>query len=88
VVGTGDLAQQVAALGESRTAIVCLCSSDAVYSDQAETFAVAFVQAGVSQVWLAGRPISEQPAAITGNIYAGVDAVAILTTLLDAVAAS
>ncbi|MFG2721997.1 methylmalonyl-CoA mutase family protein [Streptomyces sp. NPDC048416] len=59
----------------------CLCSSDAVYEEQAEEAARSLTQAGARHVFLAGRP--GQHAAVDSYVFAGCDAVAVLTATLD-----
>ncbi|WP_406440359.1 methylmalonyl-CoA mutase subunit beta [Streptomyces sp. NBC_01613] len=60
---------------------VCLCSSDALYEEQAESVAAQLKAAGASHVFLAGRP--GQYAAVDSYVFAGCDAVAVLSNTLD-----
>ncbi|MCX2968012.1 MULTISPECIES: methylmalonyl-CoA mutase subunit beta [Streptomyces] len=68
-------------------AVVCLCSSDRVYAEQAEAVARAVRGAGARRVLLAGRPGelrgSLEAAGVDGYVVAGGDAVALLTGVLD-----
>ncbi|MFJ4567133.1 methylmalonyl-CoA mutase family protein [Streptomyces caelestis] len=58
-----------------------LCSSDALYEEQAETTAEALKAAGARHVFLAGRP--GQYAGVDAYVFAGCDAVAVLSATLD-----
>ncbi|MFF0434356.1 methylmalonyl-CoA mutase family protein [Streptomyces sp. NPDC004327] len=59
----------------------CLCSSDAVYEERAEAEAAALRAAGARHVSLAGRPGSY--AGVDSYVFAGCDAVAVLSATLD-----
>jgi methylmalonyl-CoA mutase len=83
--GFSEAAVLASAFKASGASIVCLCSSDRVYSEHAATAAKALHDAGASHIYLAGRP-GEQEAAlrlagVNGFIFAGGDA---LATLQDA----
>ncbi|GAA2051212.1 methylmalonyl-CoA mutase subunit beta [Polymorphospora rubra] len=81
VTGTGDdPAALVAAFAESGATVACLCSSDKLYAESAGPVAAALTTAGARRVWLAGRPGDH--AGVTGHLYAGCDAVGVLTELL------
>lgn len=58
-----------------------LCSSDALYEEQAESTARALKAAGARQVFLAGRP--GQYTGVDAYVFAGCDAVAVLSATLD-----
>ncbi|MEU0221388.1 methylmalonyl-CoA mutase, partial [Streptomyces sp. NPDC006265] len=60
---------------------VCLCSSDALYEEQAEAEAARLRAAGASHVFLAGRP--GQHCGVDAYVFAGCDAVAVLSATLD-----
>ncbi|WP_030553911.1 methylmalonyl-CoA mutase subunit beta [Streptomyces exfoliatus] len=66
---------------ESGAREVCLCSSDALYEEQAGTAAAELRAAGAEHVLLAGRP-GAYPGVDT-YLFAGCDAVALLSTALD-----
>ncbi|MGA5898702.1 methylmalonyl-CoA mutase family protein [Streptomyces venetus] len=66
---------------ESGAAEAVLCSSDAVYEEQAEATAGALKAAGASHVFLAGRPGDH--AGVDSYVFAGCDAVAVLSATLD-----
>ncbi|MDG4864461.1 methylmalonyl-CoA mutase, partial [Streptomyces sp. T-3] len=66
---------------ESGAQEVCLCSSDSVYEEQAENVAKTLRAAGAKHVFLAGRPSSY--ADVDAYVFAGCDAVAVLSTTLD-----
>ncbi|MFD9459367.1 methylmalonyl-CoA mutase family protein [Streptomyces sp. NPDC060027] len=59
----------------------CLCSSDALYEEQAATTAEALSEAGARHVFLAGRP--GQYPGVDSYVFAGCDAVAVLSATLD-----
>lgn len=59
----------------------CLCSSDALYEEQAESVAETLRSAGARHVFLAGRP--GQYSGVDSYVFAGCDAVAVLTATLD-----
>ncbi|MFF8772014.1 methylmalonyl-CoA mutase subunit beta [Kitasatospora sp. NPDC015120] len=71
------------AFAASGAAVACLCSSDALYGEHAEAVAAALRAAGARQVLLAGRPGATPPAGVDAFVFAGGDAVAVLTSLLD-----
>ncbi|MEY9995590.1 methylmalonyl-CoA mutase [Streptomyces sp. V4I8] len=66
---------------ESGATEVCLCSSDALYEEQAATVAAELRSAGATHVFLAGRP--GQYAGVDSYVFAGCDAVAVLSATLD-----
>lgn len=76
-----------ALLAESGASVVCLCSSDKVYAQEAALVATAFKAAGARRVFLAGRPGESREtlegAGVDEFVYAGGDAVALLTSLQD-----
>ncbi|MFJ8135354.1 methylmalonyl-CoA mutase family protein [Streptomyces sp. NPDC096013] len=59
----------------------CLCSSDALYEEQAAVVAGELRSAGATQVFLAGRP--GQYPGVDAYVFAGCDAVAVLSATLD-----
>ncbi|MHA1572414.1 MAG: methylmalonyl-CoA mutase, partial [Alphaproteobacteria bacterium] len=65
--------------------VACLCSSDAIYADQAEAAAKALKAAGATAVLMAGRPGDNEAAlkavGIDGFLFAGQDAIATLQSL-------
>jgi methylmalonyl-CoA mutase len=66
---------------ESGATEACLCSSDALYEEQAEGLAGTLKAAGARHVFLAGRP--GQYSGVDSYVFAGCDAVAVLTATLD-----
>ncbi|SDN54459.1 methylmalonyl-CoA mutase [Streptomyces sp. cf386] len=60
---------------------VCLCSSDALYEEEAATVTAELKAAGASHVFLAGRP--GQYPGVDAYVFAGCDAVAVLSATLD-----
>ncbi|MBB2747160.1 UNVERIFIED_ORG: methylmalonyl-CoA mutase [Microbispora rosea subsp. rosea] len=72
------IAEEFAASG---SAVACLCSGDALYSEHASAVARALRKAGAVRVWLAGRGRYD---GVDGNLYAGCDVIEVLrTTLAD-----
>ena len=65
--------------------LACLCSSDAVYAQQAVATAQALKSAGATHLYLAGRPAELESAlkqaGIDGFIFTGMDVLAFLQTL-------
>ncbi|MGW5045810.1 methylmalonyl-CoA mutase family protein [Streptomyces griseoluteus] len=66
---------------ESGATEAVLCSSDARYAEEAEQAAEALRAAGARQIHLAGRPA--EYAGVDHYVFAGCDAVAVLTATLD-----
>ncbi|ARP72827.1 methylmalonyl-CoA mutase [Streptomyces pluripotens] len=60
---------------------VVLCSSDALYAEQAAQTAESLRSAGARHVFLAGRP-ADHPG-VDSYVFAGCDAVAVLSATLD-----
>jgi methylmalonyl-CoA mutase len=80
--GFSDPSVLAAAWKASGTALVCICSSDKVYLQQAVGAARALTAAGAKHIYLAGRP-GEQEAAlrdcgIADFIFAGGDVLQLL----------
>ncbi|WP_030614496.1 methylmalonyl-CoA mutase subunit beta [Streptomyces fulvoviolaceus] len=69
------------AFEDSGATEACLCSSDAVYEEQAATVAAELRSAGAAHVFLAGRP-GDHPG-VDAYVFAGCDAVAVLSATLD-----
>jgi methylmalonyl-CoA mutase len=69
------------AFEDSGATEACLCSSDALYEEQAASTAEALAAAGARHVFLAGRP-GEYPG-VDAYVFAGCDAVAVLSATLD-----
>lgn len=69
------------AFEQSGATEACLCSSDALYEEQAATVAAGLKSAGAAHVSLAGRP--GQYADVDSYVFAGCDAVAVLSAALD-----
>ncbi|WP_228995259.1 methylmalonyl-CoA mutase family protein [Streptomyces sp. DH8] len=76
-----DAETAAGALKSSGASVAVLCSSDALYAEQAEPMAGALKSAGAAQVFLAGRP--GEYAGVDAYVFAGCDAVAVLTSVLD-----
>lgn len=83
--GFADPARLGAAFKASGAEIACLCSSDKVYAEHAESAAKALQTAGSQLIYLAGRPADAEAtlraAGVTGFVFARGDA---LATLQDA----
>ncbi|MGW6007564.1 methylmalonyl-CoA mutase family protein [Streptomyces sp. NPDC055210] len=69
------------AFEDSGTSEACLCSSDALYEEQAASTARDLKAAGAGHVFLAGRP--GQYTDVDAYVFAGCDAVAVLSATLD-----
>ncbi|MFD6423426.1 methylmalonyl-CoA mutase family protein [Streptomyces sp. NPDC060198] len=78
---TVDAATVADAFAASGASIACLCSSDAVYEQEAAPVAAALVAAGAGRVLLAGRPAEVD--GVDAYVFAGCDAVAVLSFELD-----
>ncbi|MDH6125431.1 methylmalonyl-CoA mutase small subunit [Kitasatospora sp. GP82] len=78
------LAEAFAASGAS---VACLCSGDQLYAEHAPAVAAALKAAGARRVLLAGRPgelrEAYQRAGVDEFVFAGCDAVAVLSSVLD-----
>ncbi|SEL93836.1 methylmalonyl-CoA mutase family protein [Streptacidiphilus jiangxiensis] len=81
-VDADSVAEAFAASGAT---IACLCSSDALYAEQAEAVAAALQSAGATRVYLAGRPADY--AHVDAYVFAGCDAPAVLSSALDLIGA-
>ncbi|MEU5428587.1 methylmalonyl-CoA mutase small subunit [Streptomyces olivoreticuli] len=86
--GTVDADTAADAFARSGAGVACLCSSDKLYAEQAEAVATALRQAGAARVFLAGRPDAAQQetyrrAGVDEFVFAGGDAVTVLTSVLD-----
>ncbi|WP_405845653.1 methylmalonyl-CoA mutase family protein [Streptomyces sp. NBC_01518] len=69
------------AFADSGATEACLCSSDALYEEQAASVAGELRSAGAGHVFLAGRP--GQYSGVDAYVFAGCDAVAVLSATLD-----
>ena len=87
-----DLAALADSFAASGARVACICSSDAIYATCAEDAAAALKAAGALWVVLAGRPGERreayQRAGVDAFVYAGGDALAALTAVLDQIGAS
>ena len=87
VVGTGEPDELVEAFAKSGSTVACLCSSDTIYAERAESEAAALKAAGAQHIWLAGQPGERlnryQSAGIDGYLFAGCDALSVLRATLD-----
>lgn len=90
--GSTDPAALAAAFKTSGAALVCLCSSDKVYTTHAVAAAQALHNAGARHICLAGRPgeleAGLRAAGVSDFIAAGGDAVATLQAAYDKMRAS
>jgi methylmalonyl-CoA mutase len=77
---TVDAATAADAFRASGAPVAVLCSSDALYAEQAEAVAKALKAAGAGQVFLAGRGEYDD---VDAYVHAGCDAVAVLSSTLD-----
>ncbi|MFK0232946.1 methylmalonyl-CoA mutase small subunit [Streptomyces vinaceus] len=79
-VDPATAAEAYAASGADGMAV--LCSSDPLYEEQAGAVAAALRAAGATTVFLAGKP-GTAAGAVDEYVYAGCDAVAVLSSVLD-----
>jgi methylmalonyl-CoA mutase len=82
-VGFTNPADAVADLQAADAKIVCICSSDAIYGEQAQEFASALRSAGVSRIYLAGNPGERREAELAAGVdefvHIGVNVLDVLT---------
>ncbi|GLW18184.1 methylmalonyl-CoA mutase [Streptomyces sp. NBRC 13847] len=82
-----DAASVAEAFARSGARIACLCASDAVYGEQAAAVAAALKSAGAVRVLLAGKPGERREeftaAGVDSFVFAGCDAVEVLSSALD-----
>lgn len=78
---TVDATTAAEAFRASGATVACLCSSDALYEEQAEAVADALKSAGAQRVFLAGRPA--EYTSVDAYVFAGCDAVSVLSSTLD-----
>jgi methylmalonyl-CoA mutase len=79
-----ELAALASAFKASGAALACLCSSDAVYAQEATGAAQALAAAGAEHIYLAGRPGDAfGQVGIRDFIYTGCDAVGTLKAAYD-----
>ncbi|WP_406378877.1 methylmalonyl-CoA mutase small subunit [Streptomyces sp. NBC_01618] len=76
-----DAATAADAFRASGATVACLCSSDALYAEQAGAVAEALGSAGALRVFLAGRPGGYT--GVDEYVFAGSDVVAVLSSVLD-----
>jgi methylmalonyl-CoA mutase len=80
--GFTDPAGLAAAFKASGAALVCLCSSDKIYAQQATAAAKALQAAGARHIYQAGRPGEQEAALRTAGVnefvFAGSDALTVL----------
>ena len=78
-----DLAADAAASGAR---LVCLCSSDQLYTEHAATMAAALRDAGIARIYLAGRPGDEraelEAAGVDEFVHVGSDVLGVLRRAL------
>ncbi|MFL4490012.1 methylmalonyl-CoA mutase family protein [Streptomyces sp. VTCC 41912] len=76
-----------AAFAASGARIACVCSSDAVYAEQAAEVTAALKAAGAVRVYLAGKPGAHREefvaAGVDTFVFVGCDAVGALSSALD-----
>ncbi|HZZ49429.1 MAG TPA: methylmalonyl-CoA mutase family protein [Pseudonocardia sp.] len=81
--GGGEAEAIAEAFRESGASVACLCGADKTYAEQAEPVVAALRDAGASKVLLAGKPGTLSEGAVDGYVYAGCDAVEVLTGVLE-----
>ncbi|TNC11721.1 methylmalonyl-CoA mutase [Methylobacterium terricola] len=86
--GFSDHAAMVDAFRASGTPLACLCSSDAVYAEEAVPAAEALRAAGAATLFIAGKPGDLEPAlraaGVAHDLYAGCDLVKLLAQAQEA----
>lgn len=86
--GFSDMEKLKAAFLESGAKLSCICSSDEIYASHAAGAAAALKEAGSHPVYLAGRPGESEGELVRAGvgtfIFAGCDALAILSEALEA----
>jgi methylmalonyl-CoA mutase len=86
-----NLSALVSAYASSGAALVCICSSDKIYANEAAAAAQALKAAGAMHIYLAGRPGEMEPAyrnaGVKDFIYAGCDMLATLRAAHGIIAA-
>lgn len=84
-----DESEMLLRFRESSAKIACICSTDARYEAEAIPVTEALKKAGVTQVWLAGKPGEQAEvyakAGISGFVFAGCDVLAALEQAAGAV---
>ncbi|MFH8681924.1 methylmalonyl-CoA mutase small subunit [Streptomyces lydicus] len=84
---TVDAESVAGVFARSGARIAVLCSSDAVYGEQATAVAAALKSAGALRVYLAGKPGERreefEAAGVDSFVFAGCDAVEVLSSALD-----
>lgn len=80
-VGIRTISGPVAGFAESGTDVVCLCSADAVYAEQATAAVESLRKSGARRVYLAGRGLDVP--GVDEEIGMGVDVLEVLTRALD-----
>ncbi|MDF2995953.1 MAG: Methylmalonyl-CoA mutase [Xanthobacteraceae bacterium] len=78
--GFATIEDAVVAFRASNARLVCLCSSDEFYGGHATDAVAALRQAGAHAVWLAGKPEAAPEGGVDGFIFAGCDALAVITS--------
>ena len=85
--GVGNSTDAGQAFAQSGAKVACVCSSDEGYAELGEATASLLKTAGAERVYVAGRPKEQEEAlraaGVDEFIFAGVDAVATLTTLQE-----
>ncbi|GLZ54142.1 methylmalonyl-CoA mutase family protein [Actinomycetospora sp. NBRC 106378] len=81
--GGTDVDEIVSAFRSAGTSVAVIASSDKVYAEHATPLARALAAAGATRIVLAGSPKTLEEDALTGYLYTGCDAAALLTDLLD-----
>ncbi|MBK3421952.1 cobalamin B12-binding domain-containing protein, partial [Methylobacterium ajmalii] len=86
--GFADHAAMAEAFRQSGTRVACLCSSDAIYAEQAVAAAEALRAVGAATVYLAGKPgeleAALRAAGVAHDLYAGCDLVKLLAQAQEA----
>jgi methylmalonyl-CoA mutase len=81
--GGGTPREIAEAFRGSASTIACLCAADKTYAEHGAEVAAALREAGARQVLLAGKPGTLDAQSVDGYVYAGCDAIEVLTSTLE-----
>jgi methylmalonyl-CoA mutase len=85
--GGTNLVALTDAFRASGATIACICSSDALYAEEAADAALALTASGAKKLWLAGRPAELEAqlagAGVSGYVFVGCDVLSTLKEALD-----
>lgn len=82
----GSFTETIASFRASGTRVACICGNDTAYGEYAADLAAELKRAGASTVLLAGKPSGQYPD-VDGYLFAGCNALDILTSTLETLGA-